>query len=874
MKLSTRVLLRPCLLALAAGLAGAAVPAKAQAQGEAQGRVQAQNGAALRLNERGYLSRPGLDVLVFEDIYPEGHQTGVTLVQHGRRVAANGDLRLEVSPGQWTPVPKAGEREVDAATGRISQRLAYPDPERNGRGFNPTFYPDLDLSYRVNVTPLDGAAFRISVDLDEPLPPEWVGRVGFNFELFPTHLFGKAWLMDAGSAEAEAGIFPQQPNGPVAARDLAPVEVPLHFQNNGPVPSPNEEPLPAPLATGTTLVVAPDDASLRMRIESRGAPLELMDGRANHNNGWYVVRSAVPAGATTNAVEWIVTPHVIDNWRYQPVVQVSQVGYAPDQPKRAVIELDPADTGGEATLYRLTAEGRVPVRSAPTQAWGDFLRYQYRTFDFSDVIEPGMYAVGYGETVSHPFEISRQVYSRHVWQPTLEVFLPVQMCHMRVAEKYRVWHGLDHMDDALMAPVDLNHFDGYVQGASTLTTYQPGEVVPGLDQGGWHDAGDYDLRVESQAGTIWLLAKMVEELGLDHDATAINQASHSVEIRQPDGANDAVQQIEHGLLSVLGGHRALGRLYRGIISPTMRQYVHLGDAATMSDNAFRRPVEGLGLDNSGNRIAFDDRWVFTEENPDRELHVAAGLAAASRAIRASNPAMAAEALAAAEAVAAGALDRSESLRLRVLALSELIHATGRADLVARLLALEPAILAEPEHAWPLASILDRIPDEGFKARLSQAVATYQDGVDAAARTDSPYGVPYEPNIWGAGWDIQAQGVQQWFFEKGWPQHTSTETWLSALNFILGVHPGENNMSFASGVGSQSATVAYGVNRADWSYIPGGVISGTALIRPDLPELKIWPYFWQQTEYVMGGGATNFMFLALAADRRFAGGERR
>ena len=60
-------------------------------------------------------------------------------------------------------------------------------------------------------------------------------------------------------------------------------------------------------------------------------------------------------------------------------------------------------------------------------------------------------------------------------------------------------------------------------------------------------------------------------------------------------------------------------------------------------------------------------------------------------------------------------------------------------------------------------------------------------------------------------------------------------------------------------------MAYGANRADWSHIPGGVISGTALIRPDLPELKVWPYFWQQSEYVMGGGATDYMFLALAAN---------
>jgi hypothetical protein len=61
------------------------------------------------------------------------------------------------------------------------------------------------------------------------------------------------------------------------------------------------------------------------------------------------------------------------------------------------------------------------------------------------------------------------------------------------------------------------------------------------------------------------------------------------------------------------------------------------------------------------------------------------------------------------------------------------------------------------------------------------------------------------------------------------------------------------------------TTAYGFNRADWSYIPGGVVSGTALIRPDLPELKDFPFLWQQAEYVMGGGATHYMFLALAAD---------
>ena len=133
---------------------------------------------------------------------------------------------------------------------------------------------------------------------------------------------------------------------------------------------------------------------------------------------------------------------------------------------------------------------------------------------------------------------------------------------------------------------------------------------------------------------------------------------------------------------------------------------------------------------------------------------------------------------------------------------------------------------------------------------------------------TPYGVPYEPYIWGAGWGIQRFGVNQYLVHKAWPQYAPIEPVLDALNFVLGVHPGENTISFASGVGAQSALVAYGVNRGDWSFIPGGVISGTALIRPDLPELKIWPFFWQQTEYVMGGGATNYMFLVLAADAAY------
>ena len=130
-------------------------------------------------------------------------------------------------------------------------------------------------------------------------------------------------------------------------------------------------------------------------------------------------------------------------------------------------------------------------------------------------------------------------------------------------------------------------------------------------------------------------------------------------------------------------------------------------------------------------------------------------------------------------------------------------------------------------------------------------------------SETPYGIPYRPYIWGAGWGIQAMAFRYYFLQKAFPDALDADLLENALHFVLGCHPGSNTASFASGVGTRSAVVAYGANRADWSYIPGGVISGTALIRPDFPELLEYPFLWQQTEYVLGGGSSNFMFLVLA-----------
>ena len=64
-----------------------------------------QQSPALRINEEGYYETQGLNVMMFDDFYPEGHQGGVSVIQNGQRVATNGDLRLDPTPGQWQPTP-------------------------------------------------------------------------------------------------------------------------------------------------------------------------------------------------------------------------------------------------------------------------------------------------------------------------------------------------------------------------------------------------------------------------------------------------------------------------------------------------------------------------------------------------------------------------------------------------------------------------------------------------------------------------------------------------------------------------------------------------------------------------------------------------
>ncbi len=86
----------------------------------------------LKINEQGYFDMPGLSVLVYNNTFPDGKQGGVEIIQHDDRVASCGELRLDVAPGQWQPVPRLGDDEAAVPARLWTWSWATGVPIRNG----------------------------------------------------------------------------------------------------------------------------------------------------------------------------------------------------------------------------------------------------------------------------------------------------------------------------------------------------------------------------------------------------------------------------------------------------------------------------------------------------------------------------------------------------------------------------------------------------------------------------------------------------------------------------------------------------------------------------------------------------------------------
>ncbi|MBS1876792.1 MAG: glycoside hydrolase family 9 protein [Acidobacteria bacterium] len=814
----------------------------------------------MKVTDNGYLDTQGFSVILyhsaFDRTFLDQKNTAMELILHGQRIATNGDIRLQPTPEQWDQAAHFKTRQADKEHNRLSAQLSYPEYQ---------------LDYRLEVIAEPGGV-RVVVNLDKPLPERLVGRAGFNLEFLPSAYVGKAYMVDGAST----GILPRTPRDPMM-KAVPPTGEPARLPYQEEWDQARGFFQPEPFASGKAITLAIDDPLHRVRVESESGTLSLYDGRNRAQNGWFVLRTPIPAGKTDAAVVWRIRPDVIPNWTRPPMVAHSQAGYHPDYAKAAVIELDPKyDAPKTAKLLRLGENGAYTVAfEGPVTQPAPWLRYVYAKFDFTKVKEPGLYAIEYAGERTELFPIAKDVYGK-TWQPSLDSYLATAMDHMSVREGYRLWHGVSHLDDARQAPPNRQHFDGWSMGPNLDSPYKPGEHIPGLNVGGWYDAGDFDIQTRSQFAVIQDLSLAYQEFGLKWDELTVDWKARSVEMHRPDGTPDTLEHIKHGVLQVLAQIKAVGHTFPVVEEPYLREYTHLGDGASKTDGRIYSDRLGPHEVEGAYSGIPDDRWAFTTKSAGMQYGSAATLAAAAQALRGYDDAMAKECLDTAVKIwddehanptparQGGGFPGMAAADEWSAALQLLIATNGAEPYKKRVAELFPTVSQRffGFFGWTAVRALPYM-DAAFKKQLEETVKTYVAQTDKELAA-TPFGVPPSRGGWGGSAQVIDLGVRMYFLHKAFPELVGKDYTLRAANYILGTHP-VSSTSYVSAVGTRSKLRAYGNNRADNSFIAGGVIPGYVVIKPDFPEcIDDFGFLWFENEYIITV-ASKWILAANAAD---------
>lgn len=583
----------------------------------------------LRLNDLGYFERQGVNVLVFSNNFNGGFNdeknSGIEIIHHGVRTVQGGAIRLNNTPEQWDLVPRTTSRKVDPKNQTIEVGLRYND---------------YDFDSRIVVT-AKGKAVEIAVWLDKPVPEKLAGEAGLNIEFLPSQYWLKTFTMDG-----RLGRLPRYATSQTVTRPNS--EKPRQFKGFRTYDDRGTGRFidPLPIEKGHDLTLATDAPERLIHISSDDAELQLFDGRMLAQNGWFVLRSILPSGKTGKVVSWTVEPHAIPGWIREPNIGFSQVGYIPGQPKVAVIELDKQDQPlPTATLMRLRPDGTSEkAYEGDITTWGPYYKYNYVKFDFSSVQEPGVYFIQYGKTRTNDFLIDEHVYD-HITDATTDVWVPIHMNHMYVNEGYRTWHGEPFKEGYLQAPPS-DHFDLHSQGATTETKYKPLELIPGLNVGGFFDAGDFDIETSSNINVVQNFIRTWELFHPQRDETFVSQEQRYVDLHRPDGVPDILQFIEHGTLNLVAQAEQIGHMSQTLSNSVLDNYHHLGDAASITDGLHYDPsLKPYEVSADGKRSGTpDDMWAFTTRSPQLDLRAATMFAAASHALKGYNDDLAQRAL--------------------------------------------------------------------------------------------------------------------------------------------------------------------------------------------------------------------------------------
>lgn len=811
----------------------------------------------LILNDKGYFEKQGVNVLVFSNSFDGGFNdeknSGIEIIQHGIRSIQGGAVRLNNTPEQWDLVPKMTFRNVDHNKGVIEVGLRYED---------------YDFDSRIVVT-ANGETVDIAVWLDTPLPEELVGKAGLNMEFLPSRYWLKTFVMDG-----RLNRFPRYATSNTVTRPNS--EKPRQFKGFKTYDDRGTGCFvdPLPIETGHNITMAIDDLERMISIHSDDAELELYDGRMLAQNGWFVLRSILPQNKTGKVVSWTVKPNAIDGWIRKPNIGFCQVGYIPDQPKVSVIELDKNDSPKNvATLMRINEDGTISkAYEGKTEMWGNYFKYNYVKFDFSEVTTPGVYYIQYDTVKTNNFIIDSHVYDK-ITDATTDVWVPIHMNHMYVNEGYRVWHGEPFKEGYLQAPPS-DHFDLHYQGTETDTKYKPLELIPGLNVGGFFDAGDFDIETGSNINVVENLIRTWRLFKPQRDETFVSEEQRYVDLHRPDGKPDILQYIEHGTLNLVAQAEQIGHMASTLSNSVLDNYHHLGDAASITDGLHYDPsLKPYEVSEDGKRSGTpDDMWAFTTRNPGLDMRAATMFAAAANALKGYNDSLAERALKQSKRLMKEAEElmskrpksidgNTRSIKRGLAATNMQLYAATHEEKYLDAFKNEIWNDLNQNLVFNIQIALDAIPymDETYRAELKPYVEKYAVYIHDFDK-QNPYGVPIGLGNWAGSNQLLGFGTTVCFAHFYYPDIVKKDEVYRAANWLFGCHP-YHNYSFVAAVGAaRPKMVFYGNNRADFSFIPGNVAPGLLFRKPDhFENFDDWPFLWGQNEGTIAGNTQYIIF---------------
>ena len=493
-------------------------------------------------------------------------------------------------------------------------------------------------------------------------------------------------------------------------------------------------------------------------------------------------------------------------------VRYSRIGYPVDGAKVVVLEW-PKHASRPDDHLRLEGQDGAVIkegRFGKTEQC-DYMQSKFASFDFTELKQPGEYRVVWSHGAVE-FPIRQSVFEDRLWAPTLDFFMPFQMCHADVDLGDLPDHRRCHLDDATRVPANFPGVDAFRSYECKGTPYKAGQAVP-CANGGWHDAGDCDVNINAQSFTVWILSLAYEEFGIDRDVGALDVEAQAYTAGKPDGVPDIVQQIEWGALWLLSMLQPDGRTFVGVVAQPQRYSLGGKKWSEATDN---QPGTG------------DERHLYVDYHADLQLMQATGLSAASRALAKARPELAKKCL-------EGARKAFEYFRTHKEVYRRTVyfnpHRKGRDGAVAAALAelylttRDPAYLRQLEDmgqtirelsfSWPHISsttastywyappVLARLHGVLAEGALKEAVmATCRRAAESQAGQEAPRPWPFHYwhfGKWGNNSACVVRAFDAYWLGKVVPDVFSAADALRSMLWIYGLHP-LNDRVFVSGIG--------------------------------------------------------------------------